>query len=125
MRLNALVLAADGLVVHFCSLLVEDVRKLGFDWLDCLVNLQLFVYLRDCSVDDVGCTVQLILCIFVESVRDVLEHGDVRVDAHHQVVVQVSRDRQRVFQMLHVLRQLLDVLAQRNLVLLKRELFLS
>ena len=57
--------------------------------------------------------------------RDVLKHGDVRVDAHHQVVVQVSRDRQRVFQMLHVLRQLLDVLAQRNLVLLKRELFLS
>ena len=87
--------------------------------------MQLFVYLRDCSVDDVGCTVQLSLCIFVESVRDVLKHGDVRVDAHHQVVVQVSRDRQRVFQMLHVLRQLLDVLAQRNLVLLKRELFLS
>ena len=45
MRLNALVLAADGLVVHFCGLLVEDVRKLGLDWLDCFVNLQLFVYL--------------------------------------------------------------------------------
>ena len=35
MRLNALVLAADGLVVHFCGLLVEDVRKLvGLYWLD-------------------------------------------------------------------------------------------
>ena len=35
MRLNALVLAAVGLVVHFCSLLVEDVRKLvGLHWLD-------------------------------------------------------------------------------------------
>ena len=46
MRLNALVLAAVGLVVHFCSLLVEDVQKLvGLNWLDCLVNLQLFVYL--------------------------------------------------------------------------------